>query len=298
MTLPPVLLQDLKQAFEKVFIEALRPQMQKQSLSVKLDDALTECFSTLSPDCREEELEDLVYFILDLLQFHGAPIAAAEVDIDSVTMDLRMMLEVHAVKMKRAGVKEVEDNHLFLVLDRTVQTIPWESIPILRGRSVSRIPSVEFLVDRLQYASSQKTFDGRIRTDRAVVDPRKAYYVLNPSGDLQGTEGRFKDWLAKMRGVGWQGVVGKPPTEQQFSDALLKKDLVMWVHSLVLCSWLTLFARYFGHGGAEQYIRSHRLRNLPRCAATMLWGCSSGVLRNMGEFDPVGTPYDYMLAGW
>jgi separase len=227
MTLPPVLLEDLKQAFEKVFVEALRPQMQKPSLSVKLDDALTECFSTLSPTCREEELEDLVYFILDLLQFQGVAIAAAEVDVDSVTVELQRVLEVHALKMKRAGVKEMEDNHLFLVLDRNVQMIPWESMPILRGRSVSRIPSVEFLVDRLQYASSQKALDGRIRTDRAAVDPRKAYYVLNPSGDLQGTEGRFKDWLAKMRRVGWQGVVGKPPTEQQFSDALLTKDLVM-----------------------------------------------------------------------
>lgn len=30
----------------------------------------------------------------------------------------------------------------------------------------------------------------------------------------------------------------------------------------------------------------------------MLWGCSSGALREMGEFDRVGTPYHYMVAGW
>jgi separase len=30
----------------------------------------------------------------------------------------------------------------------------------------------------------------------------------------------------------------------------------------------------------------------------MLWGCSSGSLREMGDFDRVGTPYNYMLAGW
>lgn len=30
----------------------------------------------------------------------------------------------------------------------------------------------------------------------------------------------------------------------------------------------------------------------------MLWGCSSGALREMGDFDRVGTPYNYMLAGW
>jgi hypothetical protein len=56
--------------------------------------------------------------------------------------------------------------------------------------------------------------------------------------------------------------------------------------------------RYFGHGGGEQYVRSHKIRHLPRCAATMLWGCSSGSLKEMGEFDRVGTPFNYMLAGW
>lgn len=55
---------------------------------------------------------------------------------------------------------------------------------------------------------------------------------------------------------------------------------------------------YFGHGGAEQYIRSQTIRHFPRCAVTMLWGCSSGMLREQGDFDPVGTPYHYMVAGW
>jgi separase len=55
---------------------------------------------------------------------------------------------------------------------------------------------------------------------------------------------------------------------------------------------------YFGHGGGEQYVRSHKIRTLPTCAATMLWGCSSGALRDMGDFDRTGTPYNYMLAGW
>lgn len=30
----------------------------------------------------------------------------------------------------------------------------------------------------------------------------------------------------------------------------------------------------------------------------MLWGCSSGLLKDQGDFDPVGTPYHYMIAGW
>lgn len=58
------------------------------------------------------------------------------------------------------------------------------------------------------------------------------------------------------------------------------------------------FSSYFGHGGAEQYIRAHKVRNLPRCASTMLWGCSSGAMKEMGDFDRIGTPYNYMVAGW
>lgn len=55
---------------------------------------------------------------------------------------------------------------------------------------------------------------------------------------------------------------------------------------------------YFGHGGMEQYIRSQKIRNLKTCATTMLWGCSSGILKYMGELDRTGTPHNYMLAGW
>ncbi|KAJ2921923.1 hypothetical protein H1R20_g15170, partial [Candolleomyces eurysporus] len=93
--------------------------------------------------------------------------------------------------------------------------------------------------------------------------------------------GAFKGWVDDMRKLGWDGVAGKPVTEQQFSQALKERDLVV----------------YFGHGGGEQYIRSNRIKGLPTCAATMLWGCSSGNLKDMGDFDRTGTPYNYMLGG-
>ena len=55
--------------------------------------------------------------------------------------------------------------------------------------------------------------------------------------------------------------------------------------------------RYFGHGGAEQYIRSFKIRHLKHCANVMLWGCSSGALKDQGDFDRVGTALNYMIAG-
>ncbi|PFH48873.1 hypothetical protein AMATHDRAFT_148907 [Amanita thiersii Skay4041] len=257
-----------------------------------LDDALVECIATLSPKCQDEELEDLIYFVLDLYQFHGVPVAIAEVDITQLVVDLRTALEEHVGRLRKVkqDAKKNEDEHVFLVLGKDVQGIPWESIPVLRGRSVSRIPNLDFLLERIEFAKRERGSGGEGSTVRcddnlqsygAVVDARKGYYILNPSGDLARTQERFMDWVKGMEKVGWRGVVGQPPSEQQFMDALQRHDLVA----------------YFGHGGGEQYIRSYKIRHLPRCAATMLWGCSSGALKEMGNFDRIGTPYNYMIAG-
>lgn len=213
---------------------------------VMLDDAMIECFSTLSPKCRDEELEDLVYFILDLYQFHGVPVAIAEVDIDQVVVDLRAVLEEHSAK--RAKEKKIStrvdvakgstelstpsDEHLFLVLDKNVQGLPWESMPILRGRSVSRIPGVDFIHDRVAFAKLKQEARGQIHKseDGAAIDSSSGYYILNPSGDLGRTEDRFRDWSKDMRKMGWDGVIGRAMSELEFVNALRTRDLVVYVH--------------------------------------------------------------------
>ena len=52
---------------------------------VHLNDSLLECFANLPHDSREEEIEDLVYFILDIYQFHGVPVALHELDFEQVS---------------------------------------------------------------------------------------------------------------------------------------------------------------------------------------------------------------------
>jgi len=199
----------------------------KQLNAVQLDDSLLECFISLSPKCRSEELEDLVYFVLDMYQFSGVSIAIAEVDVDQVTIDLRTALEELAAS-SQGSIRPVPDNHMFLILDKNIQGLPWESIPVLRGESVSRIPDMRFLLDRLELAGYQKSEKSHgPGFDRAHVDPRKTFYVLNPGGDLKGTEGRFDDWLADMKGVGWKGLTSQAPSEQQFLSALQTQDLVL-----------------------------------------------------------------------
>lgn len=202
-----------------------------------LDDALLDCFATLSPKCRDEELEDLVYFVLDLFQLHGAQVAISEIDVDQLAIDLRSVLEEHSTALSRAKVRPVPDHHMFLVLDKNVQGIPWESIPVLRGQSVSRIPSVSFLMDRLHLArhlrglsplpDAAEAASGSLVVDRASVDPRKTFYILNPSGDLKPTQDRFYDWLKGMKRAGWDGIVGRVPKEDELIRALTTYDLVM-----------------------------------------------------------------------
>lgn len=54
---------------------------------------------------------------------------------------------------------------------------------------------------------------------------------------------------------------------------------------------------YFGHGSADQYLPVSQLRRLPRCAAGLLMGCSSGRIRGRGSFEATGAILAYLLAG-
>ena len=154
-----------------------------------------------------------------------------------------MLLEEHSARLLKsrkctpgssgrpATSSPVPEEHVFLVLDKNVQGLPWESLPILRGRSVSRIPCVDFLHDRLAFAELRRKQRSLAdpRDGTAVVNAKNGYFILNPSGDLKKTEGRFQGWVDEMRAVGWDGVVGAAITEHQFSEALKNRDLVVYV---------------------------------------------------------------------
>ncbi|WVQ70354.1 uncharacterized protein L199_008581 [Kwoniella botswanensis] len=295
---------DLKERLEKIFNSALsstsgggtaKKGSSKPPNKVELDDALLQCFMNLSSKCKDEEVEDLVYFILDVYQFHGVPVALSELDIDQIAIDVKGALEKIESRIALSGLRPPKDEHLFLALDKNSQPFPWESIPILRGRPISRIPSLSFLLDQvamgnhLRPSLTQPTFNpvsetssnGAVDT-RRTINSRRTFYIVNPSGDLDRTQQHFQPFIDEMvKTAGWKGIVGRPPTELEMAAALKDYDLVL----------------YFGHGGAEQYIRSHKIRHLPQCATTMLWGCSSGHLKEQGDLDRTGTAWNYMVGG-
>lgn len=117
-----------------------------------------------------------------------------------------------------------QPEHLLLVLDKNVQGFPWESIPVLRGLPVSRIPSLPFLLDHLEFARLTSPEKAGLLS----VNARKVFYVLNPSGDLARTQTHFEPWLEQMKArAGWKGIVGRPPTDMELANALRDCDLVL-----------------------------------------------------------------------
>ncbi|KOS15637.1 cysteine-type endopeptidase [Malassezia pachydermatis] len=153
-----------------------------------------------------------------------------------------------------------EDHHLSLLLDGALTQIPWESMPALRAHSVTRRTSFQ------PYEPPM------------TLSPARTAYVLNPGGDLHRSEERFAP-LFQAQST-WQGTIGTPPLMDQIPTALATQDTFL----------------YIGHSAAEMYMHPTRLRDLTRCAATMLWGCSSAALRVHGTYPPSGTPYLYALA--
>ena len=81
------LIASLRGRFESMFKRILGDKRNK-SKGFRLDDCLLECFASLSPESKDEELEDLIYFILDLYQYNGLEFSLSDIDIDQVSQRL------------------------------------------------------------------------------------------------------------------------------------------------------------------------------------------------------------------
>ena len=81
------LIESLRGRFESMFKRILGDKKNK-SKGFRLNDCLLECFASLSSKCKDEELEDLIYFILDLYQYNGLEFSLSDIDIDQVSRHL------------------------------------------------------------------------------------------------------------------------------------------------------------------------------------------------------------------
>ncbi|KAJ5929368.1 hypothetical protein N7454_007216 [Penicillium verhagenii] len=218
----------------------------------------------------EDTLMDLLYFVVDILQFQGERNAYDEIDFDMMVVDTLDALRAYH-EAARDGLASTPPSHTVLVLDKALHLFPWESLPCLQGYPVCRVSSLQCLRERvIQFR------EGRSGT---VVDRTSGAYLLNPTGDLRTTQTTFEGDLSGLKS--WTGVVNREPTEDEFRDCLESKDLFL----------------YFGHGSGAQYIRGRTIKRLSKCGVAFLMGCSSGTLTEAGEYEPYGTPMNYLHAG-
>lgn len=244
-----------KSRIERILKRSIvRAAQDKKAAKFKLDDTILECMAALPPTSREEDLEDLFFFMMESFQFTGVPVACDETDVDQVSRrfepfplarehwdspsslvqvvcDIRTALEeLHGPTFDPKPSSD-SPQHIFLILDKAVQSFPWESIPILRGRSISRIPSLAFLRDRIDLARLRSPSTAATTTDSIpdiVVDASKTKYILNPGGDLKNTQKSFEPWLDNMgKKMGWSGIVGRAPSDDEVKSSLLNSELVL-----------------------------------------------------------------------
>ena len=221
----------------------------------------------------DDAITDLLYFVIDILQFQGERNAYDEVDFDSMVLEVTDALRSYHDAAGYTSLRR--EGHTILVLDKALHAFPWESLPCLEGRSVSRMPSLSCLQDRL---SRSRQDDGK--SSGIWIDPRRGAYILNPSSDLTLTQetflGPFRSTLAD-----YTSIVNRAPSETEFETCLRDKELCL----------------YFGHGSGAQFIRGRTIKRLKQCAVTFLMGCSSSKMVECGQFEPYGVPYNYLHAG-
>lgn len=166
------------------------------------------------------------------------------------------------------------EGHVVLILDKHLQKLPWESMPCLLTRSVTRLPSLHFL---LNYGLLRK-----LQPPSTLVhgiDPKKTFYVLNPHSNLPGTEERFRDWFKNE--PGWKGVIRSAPKSDELQSALVKQDLYIYV----------------GHGAGAHFLDAQTLQRLDCNAVALLFGCSSAALAVRGDLEGAGIVLKYLMAG-
>ncbi|KAF2007417.1 hypothetical protein P154DRAFT_454204 [Amniculicola lignicola CBS 123094] len=235
----------------------------------------------------DEPLEDLVYFVVDILQFNGEHNAYDEIDFDSIVLETYDALRAYHNAAKNVAANKT---HMILILDKNLHMFPWESMPCLQSLPISRLPSLAALRERI-LASKPAQGGQDLQPGHYISASNGGTSMLNPSADLSHTSKTLKPRLDQMQGA-WNNIIDRAPTEKEFKGALRENELVL----------------YFGHGSGATYVRSRSVRRLypgrqaedntkPGCATTFLFGCSSVHLSDNGVYEPSGMLASYLMAG-
>ncbi|KAF2642990.1 hypothetical protein P280DRAFT_505241 [Massarina eburnea CBS 473.64] len=303
----PELLSRFQKSLENILNRHLPSRRKRgQEKELKLNSKVLELFIGLGDDSKEDgELDDalldLIYFVVDILTFNGERNAYDEIDFDAMAIETLDALRAYHSASNSASPA---NKHTILILDKNLHMLPWESLPYLEKLSISRLPSLAALRERL-LAARPATATPNAHPGHYIQADAGGTSMLNPSGDLSHTLKTIKPRLDDMRGS-WNHIVSRAPTEKEFEDSLRDDELVL----------------YFGHGSGAQFVRAKSVRRLylnnrvdggvgdgdsdeekesvmkkPGCATTFLFGCSSVHLSDNGIYEPSGMLAAYLTAG-
>ena len=300
----PPLLARFRKSFENILQRNLPSRRGKaQQSKPTLDARVLELFIGLGDATNndlDEALLDLLYFVTDIFQFNGEHNAYDEIDFDAMVIETLDALR--AYHNASQTVLSATAKHTILILDKDLHAFPWESMPCLQSLSISRLPSLAALRERILAARPSESVHNA-QPGHHISAFAGGTSILNPSGDLTHTLKTLKPHLDDLQGP-WTHITNRAPTEKEFESALKDKELVL----------------YFGHGSGAQFVRSKYVRRLynsnkvqeqsgnqnamdtsectkPGCATTFLFGCSSVHLTENGDFDPSGMLANYLVAG-
>jgi separase len=285
----PTSLESFHKSFEAILDRHLPSRGKSKKKKAALDPRVLDLFIGLG-DATDEQLDldealmDLIYFVVDILQFNGERNAYDEIDFDAIVIETLDALRTYhnACQGTPPGTA-----HTILILDKSLHVFPWESLPCLQSLAISRLPSLQALRDRILAAKGPEVTENA-EPGHYISAAAGGTSILNPSLDLTHTLKTIKPRLDDMQGD-WTHMVSRAPSEEQFESALKNKDLLL----------------YFGHGSGAQFVKSKSVRRLyagsestkPGCATTLLFGCSSVHLTENGIYESSGMLASYLTAG-
>lgn len=221
------------QAYISDFIQRYSPSTKGIDVP-QLDLGTASVLMNLGASPTEIDLKDILLYLIALCQRSGFSVSDNAVNW---TAEQELLSSCFRTNLFSQDASSPLPRHTVLILDKETQMFPWESLPILRGRSVSRLPSMAFLRDRLLLLT-----EGLV-----TVDPKSLFYMLNPAGDLVRTQEKFEatlkryDFLFRLSNVShacdsnphWNGIIGQVPEESTYVKAL-SKDIYLYVACVIV----------------------------------------------------------------
>ncbi|GET88219.1 separin, putative [Leishmania tarentolae] len=190
-----------------------------------------------------------------------------------------------------ANLLLVSREHLYLVLDGELHALPWEALDVCQERSISRVPSLEYL----KYCS----------TDAPAVSLQRLFLYRDDEA-LQHGPSCFTDLIAQH--PHWEVDYGETlqaasvaarDGSSAFTTPLMRRLLSQ---CKVASDRIDAFA-YAGHKGGEHLVPRSALYDwIPATASThptlvLLMGCSSARMKASALYDCFGLPFAYLSAG-